>query len=83
MLHQLLCDIGRKHPQALIYPLTVAAHSLEELEMAARHAREAKEMRLRHEAEAELVRAVATAEASAREEATAKLLIEQQASYLQ
>ena len=27
LLHQLLCDIGRKHPQALIYPLTVAAHS--------------------------------------------------------
>ena len=27
LLHQLLCDIGSKHPQALIYPLTVASHS--------------------------------------------------------
>lgn len=27
LLHQLLCDIGRQHPQALIYPLTVASHS--------------------------------------------------------
>ena len=27
LLHQLLCEIGRTHPQALIYPLTVAAHS--------------------------------------------------------
>ena len=27
LIHQLLTDIGRHHPQALIYPLTVATKS--------------------------------------------------------
>jgi len=26
-IHQLLCDVGRAHPQALVYPLTVASKS--------------------------------------------------------
>lgn len=28
LIHQLLADIGQEHPQALIYPLTVASKSV-------------------------------------------------------